>query len=161
LNDRTQGDLHSMFRRVITALLGVGALFAVDAAVADAKVFRGETTQGRPASVVIGTDGLLRTARVNWRARCRHGRVVEKTSFLRPHDVSSPDAFRDGGVYRKRQRGGYRLRFTPVIRGERVTGPRGEHWRGTFRAKVLVTRRGHYVDTCRVARLRWTARLVR
>lgn len=145
-----------MFRRALATLLVLG----VAPATADAKVFRGKTTQGRPASVVIGTDGLLRTARVNWRARCRFGRVAEKTSFLRPHDVSTPDAFRDGGVYRKRQRGGYRLRFTPVIRGERITGPRGERWRGTFRAKVLVTRRGNYVDTCRVSRLRWTARPV-
>ena len=150
-----------MIRRMLTALLPAAALLAVDAGAADAKVFRGKTTQDRPASVVIGTDGLLRTARVNWRARCRYGRVVEKTSFLRPHDLSSPDEFRDGGVYRKRQRNGYRLRFTPVIHGRRVTGPRGERWRGTFRAKVLVTRRGRYIDTCRVSRLRWTARLVR
>jgi hypothetical protein len=149
-----------MVRRALTALLGVGALLLVYVGAADAKVFRGKTAQGRPASVVIGSDGLLRTARVNWRARCRYGRVVEKTSFLRPHDMSTPDAFRDGGVYRKRQRGGYRLRFTPVNKGHRLTGSLGERWRGTFRAKVLVTRRGRYVDTCRVSRLRWTARLV-
>jgi hypothetical protein len=143
-----------MFRRALAALL----LLGLAPATADAKVFRGKTTQGRPASVVIGSDGLLRTARVNWRAHCRYGRVVEKTSFLRPHDISTPDEFRDGDVYRKRQRGGYRLRFTPVISGHRVAAASGERWRGTFRAKVLVTRRGHYVDTCRVKRLRWTAR---
>jgi len=146
-----------MFWRVLTALLVLG----LAPATADAEVFRRKTTQGRPASVVVGSDGLLRTARVNWRARCRYGRIAEKTSFLRPHDISTPDAFRDGGVYRKRQRGGYRLRFTPVIRGERVAAASGERWRGTFRATVLVTRRGNYVDTCRVKRLRWTARLVR
>jgi hypothetical protein len=147
--------------RSIVLVLAAAAVLGAGAEAAGAEVFRGKTGQGRSASVVIGTDGLLRTARINWRARCRFGRVVEKTSFLRPHDISTPESFEDGGVYRKRQRGGYRLRFTPLIKGRRLTGARGERWRGTFRAKVLVTRRGRYVDTCRIARLRWTARLVR
>ena len=149
-----------MVRRAVTAWLMVVALLAVDAAAAQAKVFRGDTSQGRRASVVVGTDGLLRAARVNWRARCRDGRVFEKTIFSRPHDESTPDAFLDSGTYRGRSRDGYRLRFTTSIRGERLgTGAR-ERWRGTFRAKVLVTRRGRYVDTCRLRTLRWRARLV-
>jgi hypothetical protein len=44
------------------------------------------------------------------------------------------------------------------VRGTRIADARGERWRGTFRAKVLVTRRGQYVDTCRTGRLRFTAR---
>jgi hypothetical protein len=151
-----------MLRLAVTSTLTLAALVAADAA-AEAKVFRGDTSQGRPASVVIGSDGLLRTARVNWRGRCRAGRIAEKTSFIRPHDVSTADTFRDSGVYRKRQRGGYRLRFTPTIRGRRIVDPANpgaERWKGTFSAKVLVTRRGHYVDTCRISRLRWTARPV-
>ena len=48
----------------------------------------------------FGTDGLLRTVRVNWRARCRKGRAHDKTAFTRPHDESTPDAFFDAGVYR-------------------------------------------------------------
>jgi hypothetical protein len=160
LKERAQGEEHVMFRSIV-AVVVTAAVAGAGAEAAGAEVFRGKTGQGRAASVVIGTEGLLRTARINWRARCRFGRVFEKTAFLRPHDVSTRDAFEDRGVYRKRQRGGYRLRFTPVIKGHRVTGPRGERWRGTFRAKVLVTRRGRYVDTCRIARLRWSARPVR
>jgi hypothetical protein len=151
-----------MLRPALTSMLTLAALVAADAT-AEAKVFRGKTSQGRAASVVIGSDGLLRTARVNWRGRCRAGRIAEKTSFIRPHDASGPNSFRDGGVYRKRQRGGYRLRFTPRIRGRRIfdpADPAAERWRGTFSATVLVTRRGRYVDTCRVRRLRWTARPV-
>ena len=149
-----------MVRRAATALLTAAALLAFDAAAAQAKVFRGETGQGRRASVVVGTDNLLRAARVNWRARCRDGRVFEKTIFTRPHDQSTPDAFFDTGIYRGRSSDGYRLRFTVTIRGQRLgTGAR-ERWRGTFRAKVLVTRRGNYVDTCRLRPLRWRARLV-
>ena len=149
-----------MVRRVVLPLLAGAALAGADAAAAEAKVFRGETAQGRRASVVIGTDHLLRAARINWRARCRRGRVVEKTVFTRPHDQSTPDAFFDTGMYRIRTRDGYRLRVTTTIRGHRSGQGAGESWRGTFRAKVLVTRRGRYVDTCRVKRLRWAARLV-
>jgi hypothetical protein len=147
----------SMLRR---AALSVLAAALAGAPAAEAKVFRGETAQGRPASVVIGSDGLLRAARVNWRGRCRAGRVTEKTMFSRPHDRSTPDAFSDTGTYRARSGDGYRLRFTTAIRGRRLGSGARERWRGTFRAKVLVTRRGRYVDTCRVRGLRWRARLV-
>jgi hypothetical protein len=146
-----------MARLIALAALSM-LMFVATAASAEAKVFRGKTNQGRAASVVIGSDGLLRNARVNWRARCRKGRVRDKTSFTRPHDQSAPDAFFDEGVYRSRDDGGYRLRFTVSIRGTRIADTRGERWRGTFRAKVLVTRRGHYVDTCRSGRLRFTLR---
>jgi hypothetical protein len=146
-----------MLRLIALAALSMGMFVAV-AASAEAKVFRGKTNQGRAASVVIGSDGLLRTARVNWRARCRKGRAHEKTSFTRPHDASTPDAFSDAGVYRGRDDDGYRLRFTVSVSATRVADERGERWRGTFRAKVLVTRRGRYVDTCRSGRVRFTVR---
>ena len=133
------------------------AMFLAAAATAEAKVFRGETGQGRPAAVVIGSDGLLRTASVNWRARCRMGRLRDKTYFLRPHDESTPDAFADEGTYRRKD-GAYRIRFTGSIRANRLADAGGEHWRGTFRLKALITRRGNYVDTCRTGRLRFTLR---
>jgi hypothetical protein len=151
------GDQRTMVRPIALAALSM-LLFVAAATAAEAKVFRGKTSQGRPASVVIGSDGLLRTARVNWRARCRKGRFREKTAFTRPHDQSSPDAFLDEGTYRRRDAGGFRLRITVAIRGTRLADARGERWRGTFRAKVLVTKRGRYVDTCRSGRLRFTLR---
>ena len=146
-----------MVRLIALAALSM-LMFVAAAASAEAKVFRGKTNQGRAASVVIGSDGLLRNARVNWRARCRKGRVRDKTSFTRPHDQSSPDAFFDEGTYRARTTDGYRLRFTVSIRAARIADAGGERWRATFRAKVLVTKRGRYVDTCRSGRLRVTLR---
>jgi hypothetical protein len=150
-----------MSRRPVAALLSVGVLAAA-AAPAEAKVFRGRTSTGRAASVVIGSDGLLRNARINWRSRCRFGKVADKTSFVRPHDSSTIDAFADAGTYRRRD-GRYRLRFSTRIAGTRVfdpARPARERWHGTFRMTVLVTRRGRYVDTCRLPKLRWSARLV-
>ena len=147
-----------MARLIALAALSM-LMFVAAAAGAEAKVFRGKTDQGRPASVVIGSDGLLRAARVNWRSRCKQGgRLRDKTIFLRPHDQSSPDAFLDEGTYRRSDGNGYRLRFTGSIRAARSSGARGERWRGTFRMKVLVTRNGRYVDTCRTGRLRFTLR---
>ena len=129
------------------------ALLAALPATADAAIFRGETSRGRPASVVIGSDGLLRAARVNWRTDCRSGTFSTKTIFLRPHDASTPESFRDSGTYRTRGNS-YRFRTTASIRGTRMSERR---WRGRFSAKVLVTRKGRYVDTCRLRRLSWSA----
>ena len=146
-----------MLRLVALAVLSMG-MFVAAAASAEAKVFRGKTNQGRAASVVIGSDGLLRTVKVSWRARCRFGRAHEKTPFIRPHDQSTPEAFFDAGTYRASDDDGYRMRFTVSVRGTRIAGSRGERWRGSFRGKILVSRRGKYVDTCRSGRVRFTVR---
>ena len=143
-----------MLRLIALAVLSMG-MFVAAAASAEAKVFRGKTSQGRPAAVIIGSDGLLRTASVNWRARCRDGRLRDKSYFLRPHDFSSPDAFADAGTYRRKD-GRFRIRFTASIKATRTTAG-GERWSGSFRLKALVTRGGRYVDTCRT-RVRFTLR---
>ena len=161
MNPPVHGDAHFVFRRIATPLLALAALLAADAT-AEAKVFRGKTAQGKAASVVIGSDGRLRTARINWRGNCRReGRFATRTAFLRPHEVSTVDHFRDAGTYRVRQRGGYRLRINARISGTRRVDPgrpATERWSGRFRARVLVTRRGRYVDTCRLRGVRWSAR---
>jgi hypothetical protein len=144
-----------MLRLIALAALSM-AMLAAAAAGAEAKVFRGKTTQGRPAAAIIGSDGLLRTASVNWRARCRDGRLRDKSYFLRPHDASTPDAFADAGTYRRRDRR-FRIRFTASIKATRIADATGERWRGSFRLKALVTRGGRYVDTCRT-RVRFTLR---
>jgi hypothetical protein len=152
------GDQRTMVRLIALAALSM-LMFVAAAASAEAKAFRGKTNQGRPASVVIGSDGLLRAARVNWRSRCTQGgRLRDKTVFLRPHDQSTPDAFLDEGTYRRTDGKGYRLRFTGSVRATRIADSRGERWRGSFRMKILVTRKGRYVDTCRTGRLRFTLR---
>jgi len=150
------GDQHTMLRLIVVAVLSMG-MFVAAAAGAEAKVFRGKTNQGRAAKVIIGSDGLLRTALVRWRSGCRAGRLTSRTYFLRPHDASTPDAFSDAGTYRRRD-GAYRIRFSASVRATRIADARGERWKGTFRAKALVTRGGRYVDTCRTGRVRFTLR---
>jgi hypothetical protein len=151
------------FETMTTLLLAAAVAIGLAApGAAQAKVFRGETAQGRAASVVVGSDGLVRRARVNWRAPCRHGRYVDRTDFIPPLDVSTPDRIADEGVYRTRA-GGIRSRVTIRLRARRIfdpAHPRREAWRGTLRVQVLVTRDGRYVDTCGLRRLRWRVRLV-
>ena len=106
-----------MLRLIALAALSM-LMFAAAAGSAEAKVFRGKTDKGRRAAVIIGSDGLLRTASVHWRARCiQGGRLADKTYFLRPHDESTPDRFADSGTFRRTDGKGYRLRFTASIRG--------------------------------------------
>lgn len=144
---------------VLAALVTGAALPAT----VQAKVFRGTTAQGRAASIVVGSDALVRRARVNWRASCRKGRFVDRTDFVRPYDVSTPDAIADDGVYRLGEGRGIRSRVTVRLRARRTfdaAHPARETWRGTLSVRVLVTRDGRYVDTCRLRRLRWHVRVV-
>ena len=152
-----------MLRSPLAAIAAALAIAVAAPPAAQAKVFRGKTAQGRNASVVVGSDSLVRRARVNWRARCRSGRFVDRTDFERPLDSSTPGAIADAGVYRIRERGGIRSRVTVSIEGRRAfdpARPRREAWSGSLRVQVLVTRNGRYVDTCRLQRLRWRVRLV-
>jgi hypothetical protein len=164
LNRRLPGDdVPVLLTRLARVVAAAGLLGLAAPAGADAKVFRGETAQGRAASVVVGSDALVRRARVNWRAPCRRGRYVDRTDFEPPLDVSTPDSIADEGVYRTRSPGGIRARVTVGLRGRRTfdaAHPRRESWRGTLRVQVLVTRNGRYLDTCGVRTLRWHVRLV-
>jgi hypothetical protein len=136
------------------AIAAVGVAVVVAPAAADARTWRGETSQGRSVSVRTGDDGLVNRVRVNWRAPCRHGRYVSRTFFAPPFDVAESAAFEDAGTYRSRAQGGYRARHTVFVRG---TLGADDRWTGTFRVRTRVMRRGRVVDRCRLKGVRWTA----
>jgi hypothetical protein len=129
------------------------AVLAVPA-VADAKVWRGKTEQGRAVSVRTGTDDLVNQVRVAWRAPCRKGHYVSRTLFVPPLDVSQPDRFEDAGTYRSRLKDGYRARHTVYVRGRLGADDR---WRGVFRVRTRVRRDGRVIDRCRLDRVSWEA----
>jgi hypothetical protein len=136
------------------ALAVVSALVLAAPAAADARTWRGKTNQGREVSVRTGTDDLVDQVRVSWRAPCKKGHYVSRTLFEPPLDVSGTDVFEHSGTYRKRLPDGYRARNTVFVRG---TLGADDHWRGTFRVRTRVTRRGEVVDSCRLKRVRWAA----
>jgi hypothetical protein len=130
------------------------ALLICAPAVADARVWRGETTQGRGVSVRTGDEGEVERVRVGWKARCRNGSYTSRTYFKVPFDMSGTTAFEDAGSYRSRRlRGGFRGHHRVHVQGTLA----GDRWTGTFRVRTRVTRRGRTVDRCRLKSVSWTA----
>ena len=147
-----------MLRLIALAVLSM-AMFVAAAGGAEAKVFRGKTTQGRRG---VGRDRLGRAAAHRARELARPlprsaGSATRPTSRARTtrrRPTRSPTRAPTAAAT-TRATG---CASTSACAATRIADDRGERWRGTFRAKVLVTRRGRYVDTCRTGRLRFTLR---
>jgi hypothetical protein len=75
--------------------------------------------------------------------------------FVPPFDASTTAAFEDEGTYRVRIKGGYRARHTAFVSASLDAGG---VWRGTFRVRTRVTRKGKFVDSCRLKDTRWSAK---
>jgi hypothetical protein len=136
------------------ACVALAALVAVPAQ-ADAKLWKGKTTQGRPASVRTGADGIVNRVRIRWKARCQGSTRTGQTVFTPPLDSAAADAFADAGTSRFNLGGGVRSRDTVSVRG--TLGDDGR-WRGSFRLRSVLRRDGEVVDRCRVGPIRWRAR---
>ncbi|MDA0170873.1 hypothetical protein OJ998_17355 [Solirubrobacter taibaiensis] len=139
----------------VTALTAL--LFAAVPAVAEAKNYKGRSSQGRVVTLRTGADGIINKASVGWRAPCG-GKIVftSRTGWRPPFDSATPDAFMDQGTYRVNAGDGERGRITSTFVGQR--DPATDRWSGTLAVKVMVTKRGKVIDTCELKRLRWNAR---
>jgi hypothetical protein len=123
--------------------------------VAGATTWRGKTRQDRAVMVRTGADDLVKRVRISWGARCqKKGRYTSTTLFVRPFDAASTTAFEDAGTYHARVPGGYRARHTVSVSAVLDGGV----WRGSFRVRTRVTRNGRFIDSCRLKRVRWSAR---
>jgi hypothetical protein len=121
-------------------------------AVASAETWQGRTRQGRGVVVHAGADGVVDRVRIGWKAHCADGVYISRTLFRAPLDTATTTRFADAGRYRGHPPG-YEARIWVRIAG----ALRDDAWHGTFRVNVRVTRRGRYVDTCRLKRLKWRA----
>jgi hypothetical protein len=142
--------------RTLTALLAALALAAIPST-ADAKTFRGKTNQGRSALLVTGADGVPTRVDVHWIASCKKPgwRTTGGTRVTPPFTAVSADVVRDGPkTYRTRLRDGSRARITATLAVRRS----GSRWKGTFKLRELVSRKGKVVDVCHIKRLRFTLR---
>jgi hypothetical protein len=142
--------------RILASAVGCALALAVPAT-AEARMWRGETNQGRAVSVRTAADELVDQVRVSWRAPCKRGHYVSRTLFRPPLDVSETDLFEHAGTYRKRLPGGFRARHVVFVRGRLGADDR---WTGVFRVRTRVSRNGHEVDRCRLGRVRWSAEAV-
>jgi hypothetical protein len=141
-------------------LATAAALLAVAPSAAEAKSFRGETSQKRFASVVVGADGLVTRIRISYSAPCGDPRY-RFPNVLRvepPFDTATPDDVTTRLKLNDKLLGGGRSRQTVTVTAHRSGDAAGaESWRGTFKTRVVLTRGGKKLDTCELKRVTWTA----
>ena len=144
------------------ALVALLALFTFPA-VADAKAFRGKTSQGRMASVVVGDDGFVTRIRISYSAPCTDPRY-RFPNVLRvepPFDASTPSKLTEELILRDKLEGGGRSRQRVTITAERTVADDGtESWSGTFKTRAVLMKGGERLDVCELKRVTWTATAV-
>jgi hypothetical protein len=123
-------------------------------AVADAAIFRGETSQGRGAVLKTTAKGRPYRVKVSFRAPCTdHKRLKAGTFFRSPFDRRSRTRVRDEGRYTFRL-GEERIRAKVSMRGHRVSPTK---WRGRYEGHFVVRRDGQKVATCATPLVHWQA----
>jgi hypothetical protein len=140
--------------RTLAALVTALVLAAIPST-ADAKTFRGKTNQGRSALLVTGADGVPTRVDVRWSASCKKPgwRTTGGARITPPFTEVSADIVRDGPkTYRTRLRDGSRGRITATL----VVRRSGSRWKGTFKLRELVSRKGKVIDVCQAKRVRFS-----
>jgi hypothetical protein len=144
--------------RIVVATL---VLLLAGTGTAEAKSFRGKTSQKRFASVVVGSDGLITRIRISYSAPCTSDPAYRFPNVLRlepPFLSSTTDELDETVKLADRISGGGRSRQTATVTARRTVDAAGaESWKGTFKTKAVLTRRGKRVDTCQLKRVTWTA----
>ena len=134
-------------------LLSLALLFAAPA-VADAAVFRGETSQGREVVLKTTDGGRPYRVKVSFRARCTDDKRLKAGTFFRsPFDFRTRRRVRDKGRYRF-PLGDERIRARVSMRGHRLSPT---EWRGRYEGHFVVRRDGRKVATCDTPVVRWHA----
>ncbi len=114
--------------RIVVATLA--ALLAITS-VAEAKSFRGKTSQKRMVSVVVGSNGLVTRIRISYSAPCSDPRY-RFPNVLRlepPFKTSTPDAMSETVTLNDRLSGGGRSRQTATVTARRTVDAAGvESW---------------------------------
>ena len=148
---------HKRRMRIVVATLVALLAFT---GVAEAKSFRGKTSQKRFASVVVGEDGLVTRIRISYSAPCsdpryRFPNVLRLEPPFMTSDAGRSD--RDGHAQRPLSGGG-RSRQTATVTAHRTVDAAGaESWSGTFKTSAVLTTGGKRLDTCQLKRVTWTA----
>ena len=126
-------------------------------ALAPTAAYRGKTSQDKIASVIAGADGQVQRIRIGYSAPCRDPRYrfPNVMRFEPPFDTATPDFVQTRLTLRQKLKGGGRTKQTVKLTATRA----GNAWNGTFATTIVLTRAGKHLDTCRLKRVRWTARM--
>jgi hypothetical protein len=126
-------------------------------ALAPTAAYRGETTQHKVASVITSADGQVQRIRIGYSAPC-HDPRYRFPNVMRlepPFDTATPDLVETHLSFREKLRGGGHTKQTVALTATRA----GDTWSGTFATTIVLTRGGKHLDTCKLKRVRWTARM--
>ena len=138
---------------VAAALASACCVAVMTPAAAEAVTYRGTTGQGSNAGVVVDSQGITQRVTIAWTARCGQFGVRWKDATTVPGPFRSQSSLREAGRYRVRSG-----RFTGSIAVRlRATKVSAFRWKGTFKASVVVRRRGKVIDRCRMGTTRWRA----
>jgi hypothetical protein len=130
------------------------ALLVAAPAVADAAIFRGETSQGRGVVLKTTDAGRPYRVKVSFRAPCTdHKRLKAGTFFRSPFDRRTRTRVRDAGRYTFRL-GEERIRARVSMRGHRLSPTK---WRGRYEGHFVVRKDGRKVATCETPVVHWHA----
>jgi len=153
---RAEPTGHKSGMRIVLATL---AVVLAGPGVAEAETFRGQTSQERMASMVVGQDGLVSRIRISYSAPCSDPRY-RFPNVLRlepPLATSTVDDVSETVTLRDRLSGGGRSRQTATVTAHRTVDADGaESWSGTFKTRVVLTRGGKHRDTCELKRVTWS-----
>jgi hypothetical protein len=118
--------------------------------------FHGETSQHRPASLLVAADGTVARIRISYDAPCRDPRYrfPNVFRFEAPFDTATPTDVADTVTVRTSLRGGGRNRQAASVTAHFD----GSAWSGTFKTRAILTRRGRRFDKCELRRVTWRAR---
>lgn len=126
-------------------------------AAAPTAAYRGTTSQNKVASVITSADGQVQRIRIGYSAPCRDPRY-RFPNVMRlepPFDTATPDLVKTHLSFHEKLKGGGRTKQTVTLMATRA----GNAWSGTFATTIVLTRGGKHLDTCRLKRVRWTARM--
>jgi hypothetical protein len=126
-------------------------------ALAPTAAYRGETSQHKIASVLTSADGQVQRVRIGYSAPCRDPRYrfPNVMRFEPPFDTATPDLVKTRLTLREKLKGGGRTKQIVALTATRA----GNAWSGTFATTIVLTRGGRHLDTCRLKRVHWTARM--
>jgi hypothetical protein len=134
-------------------LLSLVLLIAAPA-VADAAIFRGETSQGRGVVLKTTDAGRPYRVKISFRAPCTdHKRLKAGTFFRSPFDFRTRTRVRDQGEYTFTL-GDEHIHANVSMRAHRVSPTK---WRGRYRGDFVVRKDGRKVATCETPLVHWRA----
>ncbi len=129
-----------------------GALLLLPGVASAATLTGGTSQAGQSIELRTTGDGSVKYARITWETKCKNGARPTGTTTFRNLDRSSPTSFHSGGQDVDKQ-GKLKLTFRSTIDGE----AKAVGFKGTFKSKVKIEKKGETVTTCKTGRIRWSA----